>query len=76
MSEEPFTNRELKLMFDGVHEKLDGIKDDVREVSGKQDYTNGKLKKTILALSIIGTAVLTLLFTNGSELVEFVLKII
>jgi len=65
----PFSNRELKLMFDDVHNKLDLL-------LAQTTYTNGKVKRITLWLTIVGTVTLTLLMTNGSELLDFVLKII
>lgn len=39
-------------------------------------YTNGKVKRLYMWLTIIGTATATLLFTNGSELLGFIKLII
>lgn len=39
-------------------------------------YTNGKLRRMSSILTIIASVTATLLFTSGSELVNFVLKII
>lgn len=39
-------------------------------------YTNGKLRRMSTALLVIASVTATLLFTSGSELVNFVLKII
>lgn len=68
MTDTPFSNRELKGMFGGVHDQLDAIEK-------KLDYTNGKVRKLYLWLTVIGTATVTLLFTNGSDLVNFITKI-
>lgn len=69
MTEAPFTAREITILFDGVHEKLDTI-------TTKVEYTNGKVRRLYIWLTVIGTSTVTLLFTNGSELLDFILKVI
>lgn len=68
MEDAPFTNRELERMFGDVHTKLDTI-------GSKLDYTNGKVRRLYLWLTVIGTSTLTLLATNGNDLIGFILKI-
>jgi hypothetical protein len=69
MNELRYSNRELTLMFDGLHEKMD-------EMLLKQDYTNGRVRKLYTYLTIVASATVTLLFTNGSELLALIKLII
>ena len=77
MSEAPFNNREidakLKAQSDDLKLYLHSV---ISPLTTQVTYTNGKLKRLSLAMTIIGTATATLLFTNGSELSTFLLKII
>lgn len=83
MTEVRFTNREIDIMFrrmdekfDEVNMKLDEHAETHEKILNQVLFTNGKLKKVTLWLTIVGTVSLTLLFTNGSELVNFILRII
>ena len=77
MKEEHFTNREIIKMFQDHNEDLKShIAGLIEPLTEQVKYTNGKLKRMTLVLTIIGTATATLIFTNGSELTEFILKII
>ena len=77
MSEAPFNNREidakLKAQSDDLKLYMQAV---ISPLTTQVTYTNGKLKRLSLAMTIIGTATATLLFTNGSELATFLLKII
>lgn len=77
MSEAPFNNREidakLKAQSDDLKLYMQSV---INPLTTQVTYTNGKLKRLSLAMTIIGTATATLLFTNGSELTNFLLKII
>ena len=77
MSEAPFNNREidakLKAQSDDLKLYMQAV---ISPLTTQVTYTNGKLKRLSLAMTIIGTATATLLFTNGSELTNFLLKII
>lgn len=77
MSEPSFTNREidakLKAQNDDMKAFLRGI---IEPLTEQVTYTNGRVRSLYVYLTIIGTATITLLFTNGSELVNFLLKII
>ena len=57
MTKDPYTAREIDLLHDGIHEKLD-------EIIKKVDYTNGKVKKIIMALIAVAA------FSVGIGLVE------
>lgn len=52
---------------------MDGL---IKPLTAQVTYTNGKLKKVTVMLTVISSVVLTLLFTNGSELVGFLKLII
>ena len=55
--------------MDAIHEKLDTI-------IQKIDHTNGTVRLHTKILYIVSSVGITLLITNGSELVNFLLKII
>lgn len=59
----------LKNQMDAIHEKLDTI-------IQKVDHTNGTVRLHTKILYIVSSVGITLLITNGSELVNFLLKII
>lgn len=54
MNDIPYSNRELDEKFRGVHDKLDSNKTDIMYKLGKIEdqttYTNGKVKKIVVAL--------------------------
>lgn len=68
MTDAPYSKRELD-------EKLSHIVTTLSRMESKLDYTNGKVKRLYLIMACIGSVVVTLLVTNGSELVN-VIKII
>lgn len=77
MTEERFTNRELIKMFHDQSEDLKNYMDlKITPLTEQVKYTNGKLKRMSVILIIVASVTLTLLFTNGSELGMFILKII
>jgi tetrahydromethanopterin S-methyltransferase subunit G len=53
MSDAPYSNRELDAKFSGIHEKLEDNKTllvgKLDSIDEKVTYTNGKVKKTIVA---------------------------
>lgn len=59
----------IKNQMDAIHEKLDTI-------IQKIDHTNGTVRLHTKILYIVSSVGITLLITNGSELVNFLLKII
>jgi len=59
----------LKNQMEAIHEKLDTI-------IQKVDHTNGTVRLHTKILYIVSSVGITLLITNGSELVNFLLKII
>lgn len=65
MSDLPFTNRELKTMFDNIDEKLDGI-------HHQTIRTNGRVTKLERYALIFGTAIAVLLFTKYPDLAALI----
>lgn len=63
MSEEDYSNREIDSMFTSVHEKLDLI-------LAQTTKHNGRLTKVERILLILGCVSGTILFLNGSALLE------
>ena len=72
MTEARFTNRELTLMFEDIKQTLAEHSEVQQTILSQVKFTNGKVKKITLYLTVLGTATATLLFTNGSELVSFI----
>lgn len=64
MTDEPYNKREIDLLHDGIHEKLDSI---IKKI----DYTNGKVRKIIIGL----VAVAAYSLGTGSEFFSSILKI-
>jgi len=54
---EPFSNREIKQIHDSLYQKMEDIHNEGREERGKiweqVKYTNGKLKKVVIALILV-----------------------
>lgn len=71
MTEARFTNRELTLMFEDIKDTLTQHSEVQHTILEQVKFTNGKVKKITLYLTVLGTAVATILFMNGSELLTF-----
>lgn len=59
----------IKNQMEAIHEKLDTIIE-------KVDHTNGTVRLHTKILYVVSSVGITLLITNGSDLVNFLLKII
>ncbi len=92
MNEENYTKRELDSKFAEVHERFNRQDSTLEKIFGQTTKTNGrtteleqKMNKTAskdelgkikTILLIVGCVTGTLLVTNGSELVKFIMSII
>ena len=65
MTEENYSKREIDMLHEGLHEKLDTIIE-------KQDFTNGKVRKIIVALILI----FGILLGAGSKYVPILLGVL
>jgi len=68
--EERFSNREITAMFERIEEKLNEHGDTHAQILTQVVYTNGKVKKLTLYLTVVATVTVTLLITNGSEVLQ------
>ena len=71
-----YSNREIDLLMKEIHEKLDLILSQTTKTNGRVNKLEEKVTKTDKILIVVACVVMTLLFTNGSELIGFILKII
>jgi hypothetical protein len=76
MPESRFTNRELTLMFEDIKDTLQTHSETHEQILAQVKFTNGKVRRITLYMTVIGTATATLLFTNGSQLLQFIKLII
>lgn len=77
MVEMRFDNREIdKKIADQSRDLKDYIDKSLEPLITQVTYTNGKMRRLTLVLTIIGTVTATLLISSGSELTEFILKVI
>jgi hypothetical protein len=76
MAEQRFTNREITLMFDEIKDHLE--RNDVKseQILAQVKFTNGKVKKLHLYLSIVGTSVVTLFLQDAQSLIHFITSIL
>ncbi len=68
--ETEYSNREIDAKFDSVHERFDRQDVSIAEILKNVRYTNGKVKKVIIALVLVGGVLLGL---TGKEIVVPVL---
>jgi hypothetical protein len=76
LRQEPYSREMIDEKLSRIEEKLDEHGETHRQILEQVLYTNGKVKNITKWLLIIGTATATLLVTKGSDLVDFILKII
>lgn len=75
--EDKFYNKEtMNILLETMHEKIDFQINQNNEIITQTKKTNGRVTKLERYLLIVAVATATLLFTNGSELVNFVMNII
>jgi hypothetical protein len=55
---------------------LEEIKDSIEIMDKKVTYTNGKVRKTIIVLVLIGGIVIGQTFTNAREIISLIISII
>lgn len=73
MTEQAYQNREIDAKFTEVHHRFDDQDAVLKRMEGKQDYTNGKLKKVIIALAILFGFALGMM---GKEILPILSKLI
>lgn len=76
MSEKPFSNREIKLMLGEIKNTLIEHAETHHEILEQVKYTNGKVRKLYLYLTVVGSVTGTLLTINGSALAQFVIALL
>lgn len=76
MSEIPYSNRELTAFFKNIEEKLDAHSEVHSQILEQVRFTNGKVRRLFLYLTIVASVTSTLFAMNGSELVKFILLLV
>jgi len=77
MTEPSFTNREIDARLKAQTEEMKSfISSLIIPLTEQVTYTNGRVRRLYTYLTVISTAVVVLLFTSGSELLDFVLKVV
>jgi hypothetical protein len=76
MAEQRFTNREITLMFDEIKDHLERNDEKSEQILTQVKFTNGKVKKLHLYLSIVGTSVVTLFLQDAQSLIHFITSIL
>jgi len=77
MVEARFTNRELTQMFHNIDEKLDSHAITHTKILDQVMYTNGRVKRLYLYLSVVGTAAGTaILMGGGGTVLKFIISIL
>lgn len=71
-----YSNREIDLMLKDIHEKLDLILSQTTKTNGRVNSLEKRMGKTDKILLAVACVVATLLATNGSEFVGFIMKLI
>lgn len=54
MNEAPYKNREIDEKFQNLHERFDEQDIVLKKIETNQNYTNGKVKKIILTIAVLG----------------------
>jgi hypothetical protein len=73
MAEKPYQNREVDKMFLAVHDRFDSQDKSLNRIESQVEYTNGKIKKIIVALVLTIGFVLGIM---GKEIIPLVIKLI
>jgi len=77
MTEPSFTNREIDARLKAQTEEMKSfISGLIIPLTEQVTYTNGRVRRLYTYLTVISTAVVVLLFTSGSELLDFILKVV
>jgi uncharacterized tellurite resistance protein B-like protein len=75
--EDHFYNKEtMNAMMETIHNKFTVIDGKLDAVIAQTTRTNGRVNKLEKYMMVVSTVTATLLFTSGSELIGFIMKII
>lgn len=74
--ESPYTKRELDSKFEAIHERFGNQDRTLEKILTQTTLHNGRMKKIEKTLLIVGCVSATILIINGSELVDFLMKVI
>lgn len=76
MEEHFYSKETTNAMMETIHNKFLVIDGKLDSLITQTTKTNGRVNKLDRYMLIVGVITATLLFTNGSELVGFILKLI
>lgn len=73
MSDDPYKNREIDAKFEEVHHRFDDQDEILNDIKIQTTTTNGKVKKIIIALVLLGGFALGIF---GKEILPILIKLI
>lgn len=76
MEDHFYSKETTNAMMDTIHNKFLVIDGKLDSVIAQTTKTNGRVNKLERYLLVVAVVTATLLFTNGSELVGFIMKLI
>lgn len=77
MADTRFTNREITAMFHNIDEKLDSHAETHAKILDQVLYTNGRVRRLYVYLTVVGTAAGTaVLMGGGGNVLKFIISIL
>lgn len=80
MEDKPYLNREIDKHFETLRQSMDVFESNtstsLEEIKDLQRYTNGKVRKIIIALVLVSGIVIGQTFTNAHDIISLIISII